>query len=302
VTARAEAIAEFITALYDAGVVADEAGVAHSFDASVTADRGDFLGDLCQREGARSVLEVGMAWGLSTLFLLRALVANEAPAGAHVVIDPFQTAHFHRAALASIRRLGLESMIEFHEALSEIALPKMVEAQRLFDFVFIDGNHQFDGVFLDLVYANRLLKPGGVMAFDDSWSDSVFLACRYLETNYGYTAVAAYPPMRRGRRRRRLYRAQMQAYRKPAQPPARGRFHLAPFHAGLALGAAEERRLRTDGLRALHDGDRRAARVAFSAARRLNPRRLNTWLRLLRTYLPAGVTRSPETGKGRRTW
>jgi predicted O-methyltransferase YrrM len=290
-------IEEFIEALYRADAVVDEDGVAHSIGSvSLTADRGNFLSDLCQREGARSVLEIGMAWGLSTLFLLRALLANAAAPGAHIVIDPFQTVDFHRAALASVRRLGLEAMVEFHEEFSEFALPKMVSEQRFFDFVFIDGNHRFDGVFLDLVYGHRLLKPGGVMAFDDSWSDPVFLACRYLETNYGYALVGAYPPRPTDRHRERLYRGHMQAYRKPYQPPSRGRFHLVPFFAGLDAGAAEERRLRAEGLRALHDGDRQGARRALSAACRINPRRLNTWMRLLRTYLPVGDAHKLERG------
>ncbi|MGH7837135.1 MAG: O-methyltransferase [Candidatus Binataceae bacterium] len=296
-SAQAHAIEEFIAALYRADAVLDEDGVAHSISArSLTAERGNFLSILCEREGARSVLEIGMAWGLSTLCLLRALVANGASAGAHVVIDPFQTTDFHRAALASIRRLGLASMVEFHEELSELALPKMVARKRCFDFVFIDGNHRFDGVFLDAVYANRLLRPGGVMAFDDSWSDPVFLACRFLETNYGYAPVAAYPPMRPGRRRRRVYRGHMRAYRKPDQPQSRGRFHLAPFYAGFEAGDGEERRLRSEGLRALLDGDRRGARQALSAAGRINPRRLNTWLRILRTYLPVSRPRQLERG------
>jgi len=45
-----------------------------------------------------------------------------------------------------------------------------------------------------LVYADRLLAPGGVVVVDDSWADPVFLACRFLETNYGYTLLATCPP------------------------------------------------------------------------------------------------------------
>jgi predicted O-methyltransferase YrrM len=236
---------------------------------------------------ARSVLEIGMAWGLSTLFLLRALIENDAPPKAHVVIDPFQTRDFHGAALTSIRRLGLDSMVEFHEEFSEIALPRMVSEKRQFDFIFVDGNHRFDGVFLDAVYSDRMLRPGGVIVFDDSWSNSVFLTCRYLESNYSYIAVGAYPPMRPARRRRRAYRGQMRAYRKNDSSPSGGRFHLVSFFDDFEVVESEERRLRAEGLHALHQGDRLAARRIFRAALRVNPRRPNTWLRMLRTYLPA---------------
>jgi predicted O-methyltransferase YrrM len=285
-------IREFIAGLYQAGVVIGADGVTCSIHpVGVSRERGRFIADLCQREGARASLEIGMAWGLSTLFILEALVANDAPPGAHVVVDPFQTADFHGAALASIRRLGLEPMIEFHEEFSELALPKMVQEQRLFDFIFIDGNHRFDGVFIDAVFADRMLKPGGVMLFDDTWCNPVFLTCRYLETNYGYLPIAEYPMRRANRTSRRLYRGHLRAYRKPLHKSAPALFYFEPFFAGINPGDGEERRLRTEGLRALHAGDPQVARRAFIAARRLNPRRLNTWLRLLRTYLPATFSR-----------
>lgn len=36
-----------------------------------------------------------------------------------------------------------------------------------FDFIYIDGDHSEDGVFADAINAWSLLKPNGVMAFDD---------------------------------------------------------------------------------------------------------------------------------------
>ena len=41
-----------------------------------------------------------------------------------------------------------------------------------FDFIYIDGDHSAEGVLQDAVLAWRLLKPGGIMAFDDYlWKD-----------------------------------------------------------------------------------------------------------------------------------
>ena len=36
-----------------------------------------------------------------------------------------------------------------------------------YDFIYIDGDHTAEGVLQDAVLAWRLLKPGGIMAFDD---------------------------------------------------------------------------------------------------------------------------------------
>jgi len=41
-----------------------------------------------------------------------------------------------------------------------------------FDFIYIDGDHTAEGVLQDAVLSWRLLKPGGIMAFDDYlWED-----------------------------------------------------------------------------------------------------------------------------------
>lgn len=41
-----------------------------------------------------------------------------------------------------------------------------------FDFIYIDGDHTAEGVLQDAVLAWRLIKPGGIIAFDDYlWTD-----------------------------------------------------------------------------------------------------------------------------------
>ena len=48
-----------------------------------------------------------MAWGMSTLHIIEALLANGAADGAHVVIDPMQTSLFHNAARRTLREIGV---------------------------------------------------------------------------------------------------------------------------------------------------------------------------------------------------
>jgi predicted O-methyltransferase YrrM len=52
---------------------------------------------------------------------------------------------------------------------SDLALAKLIseEPESLFDFVYVDGSHQAPDVLSDTVMAFKLLRPGGVMAFDD---------------------------------------------------------------------------------------------------------------------------------------
>jgi predicted O-methyltransferase YrrM len=284
-----------IAQIYRSGVVHGVDDAPHSImPASVTPERGRFLADLCRAENARATLEIGMAWGLSTLFILEALAENGALPRAHVVADPFQSSRWHGAALRSVREAGAAELVEFHEEPSEILLPRMASERRLFDFAFIDGNHRFDAVFVDMVFVSRLLKPGGLMVLDDAWFDPVYLACRFAETNLSYAPVAEFVAGKARGGKAGTVRPLMRAYRKPLQEVPRDVFHFVPFFDGVDDRGqrARERRLRNEGMTALTSGDRAAARRAFVGALRLNPRRLRTWSRLLRTFLPARTARA----------
>ncbi len=137
----------FIERLYRDNAAVGVDGVAYPLGGiAVTPECGRFIRDVCRREKARTVLEIGMAWGLSTLWLAEALVSNDAAPVALVVVDPFQSDRFHGAALNAIRSLELAPMVEFHEEFSEYLLPRMAREGRTFDLVFIDGSHRFERI------------------------------------------------------------------------------------------------------------------------------------------------------------
>jgi len=77
-------------------------------------------------------------------------------------------------------------MLQFYAERSEIALPRFLSSGRLFDLAFIDGNHRFDGVFLDLIYLGRLVRAGGVIILDDYQLPSAKKAVRFCLTNLGW--------------------------------------------------------------------------------------------------------------------
>jgi predicted O-methyltransferase YrrM len=295
-TASPLRIRERIEEIYRTGLVRGEDGIQYPIEnTSVTPERGSLIVDLCRAEHATATLEIGMAWGLSTLFILEAIAGNGAPLGAHLVTDPFQSSRWHGAGLRTIREVAAAEMIEFHEEPSQIVLPRLAAQKRVFDFAFIDGNHRFDGVFVDLVFVNQLLKPGGVMVFDDTWFDPVYLACRFAETNLGYELIAELLERDQNSQRSRgtNTRPLMRAYRKPTVEAERDFFHFVPFFDGMnSARTVEERRLRNEGMQALLKGNRGEARRAFVGAMQLNPHRINNWKHILRTYLPVRMTRA----------
>jgi predicted O-methyltransferase YrrM len=77
-------------------------------------------------------------------------------------------------------------MLEFYSERSETALPRFLALGRSFDLAFIDGNHRFEGVFLDLIYLGRLVRRGGVIVLDDYQLRSVKKAVRFCVANLGW--------------------------------------------------------------------------------------------------------------------
>jgi predicted O-methyltransferase YrrM len=223
----------FIEELYARGTAHGEDGTEHRiFPNSVTPDRGAFVRDVCRAERARSVLEIGLAWGLSTLHILESLLSNGAGAHEHVVVDPYQASEFHGAGKQILREAGVEQFVEFHQDYSELLLPQLVSEGRMFDFVFIDGMHRFDNVIVDLFYAHRLLKPGGVVVLDDLFADPVNFACRFVRTNYGYLSVAQHPAVAPAFDDDSVpvpWRPMMLALRKPIEEVQRDEFHFVRF-------------------------------------------------------------------------
>lgn len=166
-------------------------------------------GDLLQR-AVREVkpslsLEVGLAYGVSTLFICEAISELPQP-GRHIVLDPYQHGKWRGLGLRNLRDAGFEPLLEFHPEPSELVLPRLLAEGRILDLVFIDGLHRFEQAFVEFYYVNRLLRPGGIVLFDDAARRSVNRVIRHALSYpayevYGSTEPAAGSPSLLGRLR-----------------------------------------------------------------------------------------------------
>jgi predicted O-methyltransferase YrrM len=161
------------------------------FPDSVTPERAAFVESACSFAQPTATLEIGMAWGMSTLGILSTLSESARSFHPHVVIDPWQAARYREAALLGLRRAGAETLVEFHPKASVAVLPKL--SGRTFDFVFVDGAHHYSAVFCDLWLLHPLLRPGSVVVVDDVWFDDIQRACKFAEKNLGYRVHSEYP-------------------------------------------------------------------------------------------------------------
>jgi predicted O-methyltransferase YrrM len=167
------------------------AGVVHGTDGSefelwpapTDKDQGAALRSLVAAEKPARVFEVGFAMGLSTLHICAGMLEGGADDPRHYAIDPTETWLWKDAGTQLVDRAGLGGMVEVVREQSQVVLPRWMDEKRVFDIAFIDGDHRFDPAFLDLYYALRTVKMGGLVVVDDMWMPSVRTAVAFFESN-----------------------------------------------------------------------------------------------------------------------
>ena len=69
--------------------------------------------------------------------------------------------------LNNLRTADSDFSINFIEGDSADVLPRLIDAGKLFDVIYVDGDHEYDGVTSDLKNSEKLLSEGGVLVMDD---------------------------------------------------------------------------------------------------------------------------------------
>ena len=164
---------------------------------AISRDEGMFLRDLASRPDVRRTIEVGCANGMSALYICAGIDGK--PDATHTAIDPFQTSEFERRGCDNLRRAGI-SCFQLLEEPSEFALPAYLRGGASFDMAFIDGLHTADQTLLDFYFVDRMIRPGGIVVFDDVNAAAVNKVVRYVSTYPDYRLIGT--AGRRGLQRR----------------------------------------------------------------------------------------------------
>lgn len=127
----------------------------------------------------KKILEVGSYEGASTCYLIDLLASESEDLEIHA-IDTWEGGHDHNGIdMTSVKdkfdnntKLAIGSKkvdLKIHKGTSDIELSRLLSTgfKNYFDFIYIDGSHQTEDVLTDAVLGFKLLKPQGVMAFDD---------------------------------------------------------------------------------------------------------------------------------------
>ena len=187
-----ERVAEFAHELLNTGsVVARSDGTVHDLEpAAIGVEEGEAVRRLVVQERATRTIEVGLGYGIASLFMCAGLL-EVGGSVMHLALDPFQDERYADCGLQSLEDAGVADIVTFLPEPSELALPDLLRADQRFDVAFLDGNHRFDWVFVDLVLLGRLVRPGSVVFVDDHQLASVRHAVSFVTSNLGWTVVAS---------------------------------------------------------------------------------------------------------------
>ncbi len=125
-----------------------------------------FLIRLIGERQPRVCLETGVAYGVSSLAICQAL--SRLPGERkHFGIDPNQSRDYGGAALAALQQCGCAQVFQLLEGPSHVMLPRLLEQGTKLDLALVDGWHTFDYTLLDVFYADKMLRQGGILLVHD---------------------------------------------------------------------------------------------------------------------------------------
>jgi predicted O-methyltransferase YrrM len=171
-------------------VAMDDSGRVWDLEVHIPDDEGKFLQRVIRDVRPRVSIEIGLAFGVSTLYMCEAL--SEVGGQKHIVCDPDQFGGigdgFHGVGLKNLRDAEYDSLVEFHPISSHLLLPQLEHQGARVQFAFIDGWHTFDYTFVDFFYIDRILDVGGVIVFDDTKNYlAIRKVVRYALTHRAYS-------------------------------------------------------------------------------------------------------------------
>ncbi|MBR9979148.1 MAG: class I SAM-dependent methyltransferase [Bacteroidetes bacterium] len=144
-------------------------------------ERGRLIYDFVLSQRPARILELGFAHGVSSCYMAAAL--DETGSGSVITMDNVISRQRDPDIHTLLERCGLSSYVTpvFAARSYTWELMKVLEEHTsdgvttpVFDFVFIDGGHTWDSDGFSFLLADRLLKPGGWVLFDDMlWTPSV---------------------------------------------------------------------------------------------------------------------------------
>lgn len=171
--------AEALRSMYRGEPQLGSDGRIHQLHAAtkISIEEGLWLYRLCRDTKPQQTMEIGCAYGFSTLYLLAGGTAS------HIAIDPHENSSWSGIGVGRVQAVGMSSAFRLIEEKSIVAIPTLMCNGVRFDIIFIDGNHCFDDVLADFTLCALTCKMGGYIILDDMWMPAISKVVSFVRRN-----------------------------------------------------------------------------------------------------------------------
>lgn len=176
--------------IFSAGKVTDENGNAYPLHSNTPAAQCEFIQDLVQEAQPENSLEIGLAYGISTLAILEALQKGNKPFH-HTVVDPYQK-DWKNIGLLNIERAGFSQYVTYESRFSDQVLPDLYKDNSRVQFVYIDSTKVLDVLMTDVYFVTKILDTGGILVLDDCGFPGIRTLVRFLSRHPSYTVYKGF--------------------------------------------------------------------------------------------------------------
>ena len=191
--------------IFSTNQVTDEQGNAYPLHSNTTAEQCSFLQELIAEVQPEKSLEIGLAYGISSVAILEALASTGNPFH-HIIIDPFQDS-WKNIGLLNIRRAGFENDITFHAKFSDQVVPTLYYEGAKIQFAYIDSTKVFDVLMTDIYYISKILDVNGLIVLDDCAFPGIRVLARFLSQHPAFTLYKAFRKDEPSKKRKIVTRA-----------------------------------------------------------------------------------------------
>ncbi len=129
-----------------------------------TKEQGLFLQEIFDKVKPSKSVEVGLAYGISTLFILEKHRDMGHSTVCHIAIEPYP---WGGVAEYNIEKEGLENLIEIRYEKSDQVLPRLFYENHRVQFAYVDTTKVFDIVMQDFYFIDKILDVNGIIVLDD---------------------------------------------------------------------------------------------------------------------------------------
>ncbi len=165
----------------------DEDGKERKIDDAISRPEAYMLYKMVIAAQPAVSIEVGLAFGISALVFCQAHNDKKTMSESiHYAVDPNQLTFYRNTAIVSVKAAGLYKYLKVLNGPSHLEIPNLLKDNIVVDCAFVDGWHTFDYTFTDFFLIDKMLRPGGYIAFHDVYGRAKQKVINFILTHRKY--------------------------------------------------------------------------------------------------------------------